>query len=790
LVVSKQRNVREEKHLASPSQTETPGRALDVLLRLAARQCGGPAQLCLFEGPHAGSSTTDPCAPDLSDLARQAAERGGTVWGLKAFGGGPPAPSVALPVMAGDRAIGAICVYGAEDADAAETALTDIAYLIGRECEARPAGEPASGEIPAAILEVMDGAPLAMALYDRDLKILKVNDRWGFDFNLRPERMIGRSLYEIDPATKRWEAQYQNCLQGERLVSDRAPLRLKDGRMAFLNAVTVPWRRADGEIGGLLGMYRTSIDDVTDEYALGQARRRLETAVELAGIHVWEMDYRTTSIWGMGGEETYAGSNVGFRDLAQDMAAGVHPEDKPAMAAALEAARAEKRLYRGEYRLDRKDQELWVSAASADFYSEDGTLETRLGVMTDISQRKGVEQALVRAVGEAEAANKAKSDFLATMSHEIRTPLNGVLGMARAMATDQLSDLQRERLEIVRQSGESLLALLNDVLDLSKVEAGKLELDEAPFDISELARQAHAAFGAVAQGKDLIFELTVSEAARGTYMGDAVRVRQILSNLIANALKFTDHGGARVMIDRDRGGLNVQVSDTGIGIPPERLGHLFHKFEQADRSTTRRFGGTGLGLAICRELAELMGGEVTATSQLGAGTTFTVTLPLIRIGDALPAAQAAPRVAEPAQPSAPEGPPLRVLAAEDNKVNQLVLRTLLNQAGVEPVIVEDGKAALEAWELSAWDVILMDVQMPVMDGPSAAAAIRRRERETGRAPTPIIALTANVMSHQIKDYERAGMNGWVAKPIEVAALFAALETALAPSETSDEARRA
>jgi PAS domain S-box-containing protein len=761
-----------------------------VLLRLAARQCRTPVQLCLFEGPHTGSSTTDPCAPDLSDLARQAADKGGAVWGLKAFGAGPPTPSLAVPVISGGRAIGGLCAYGPEDADAAEAALADVAFLLGREGETRTASEPAAGDVPAAILEMMDGAPLAIALYDRDLKILKVNDRWGFDFNLRPERMVGRSLYEIDPATKQWEAQYRNCLQGERLVSDRAPLRLKDGRMAYLNAVTIPWRRPDGEIGGLIGMYRTSIDDVTDEYALDQARRRLETAVQLAGIHVWEMDYRAKSVWGMGEEETYAGSGVGFLDLAQDMAAGVHPDDKPAMAAALEAARAEKRLFRGEYRLDRKDQDLWVSAAAADVYSEDGTLETRLGVMTDITQRKGVEQALVRAVGEAEAANKAKSDFLATMSHEIRTPLNGVLGMARAMATDQLSDLQRERLEIIRQSGESLLALLNDVLDLSKVEAGKLELDEAPFDIGELARQAHAAFGAVAQGKDLSFELTVSEAARGTYLGDAVRVRQILSNLIANALKFTDHGGARVMIDRTRRGLTLQVSDTGIGIPADRLGALFHKFEQADRSTTRRFGGTGLGLAICRELAELMGGRVKAASKVGAGTTFTVSLPLKRLGGEAPVSMPQPVAAEPAPPPAAEGPPLRVLAAEDNKVNQLVLRTLLNQAGVEPVIVDDGKAALEAWEQGPWDVILMDVQMPVMDGPTAATAIRRRERETGRPATPIIALTANVMSHQIKDYERAGMNGWVAKPIEVAALFAALETALAPDAGESDARRA
>ena len=487
------------------------------------------------------------------------------------------------------------------------------------------------------------------------------------------------------------------------------------------------------------------------------------------------MDYRTKSVWGVG--EEYFDDNVGFLDLAKDMAAGIHPEDRAAAAAELATARLERRTYRGEYRLYRQDQrEVWVSAASADVYGENDEIETRLGVMVDITQRKRAEQALIHAMAEAEAANRAKSDFLATMSHEIRTPLNGVLGMARAMAGDELTPAQRERLEVVRQSGESLLSLLNDVLDLSKVEAGKLELDIEPFDLEELVRAAHATFAGVAQAKGLTLDLAIESRARGRYLGDAARVRQVLSNLISNALKFTEQGGATISIDRNRRGLVVRVSDTGIGIPAGRIGKLFHKFEQADASTTRRFGGTGLGLAICRELTELMGGKVTAKSRTSAGTTFTVVLPLPKLA-ASASASSAPVQAEAREMDAGE---IRLLAAEDNKVNQLVLRTLLNQAGIDPVIVDDGKAAVEAWELGDWDVILMDVQMPVMDGPAAARMIRQREAVTGRAPTPIIALTANVMSHQVRDYELAGINAWVAKPIEVGALFAALEAALTP----------
>ena len=630
------------------------------------------------------------------------------------------------------------------------------------------------------LLAMIDSVPLAVALYDTEFRLLRVSERWGFDFGLLPERMLGRHMFEIDPTARRWESQYRNCMKGERLVADRVPITRKDGKTVYINAVTIPWRRTDGEVGGIMGMYQVLMDDRGEEYELVNAQRRLEAAIKLASIQIWEMDYRTKSVWGMGEEFVEDRDIVGFLELSKDVSAGIHPDDREAAAAELAAARRERRTYRGEYRLYRQDQrEVWVSAASADVYGEDDEIETRLGVMVDITQRKQAEQALIHAMADAEAANRAKSDFLATMSHEIRTPLNGVLGMARAMAGDELTPAQRERLEVVRQSGESLLSLLNDVLDLSKVEAGKLELDVEPFDIEDLVRAAHATFAGVAQAQGLTLDLTIEPRARGRYLGDAVRVRQVLSNLISNALKFTQTGGATIAVDRTRRGLVIRISDTGIGIPADRVGKLFHKFEQADASTTRRFGGTGLGLAICRELTELMGGKVTAKSRVDKGTTFTVVLPLRKLAET--AAPVASEAGSRGEPREMDAGAIRVLAAEDNRVNQLVLRTLLNQAGIEPVIVDDGKAAVEAWEREEWDVILMDVQMPVMDGPAAARIIRQREAVTGRAMTPIIALTANVMSHQVRDYELAGMNAWVAKPIEVSALFASLEAALALS---------
>ncbi|MGA0601784.1 ATP-binding protein [Caulobacter sp. KR2-114] len=405
------------------------------------------------------------------------------------------------------------------------------------------------------------------------------------------------------------------------------------------------------------------------------------------------------------------------------------------------------------------------------------------GAIMNIRSARALEAAqtrLTEAKEQAEAASRAKSDFLAIMSHEIRTPLNGVLGMTQAMAFDELNPTQRARLEVVRQSGEALSAIVNDVLDLSKIEAGKLSLETIAFDLGAVMRDAHTAYGALAAGKGLSFELR-TETAEGVYLGDPTRVRQILYNLISNALKFTESGAITVSARRLSVGVMLEVADTGVGIAPDALPDLFLKFTQADVSTTRRYGGTGLGLSICRQLAEMMGGSIRVESREGEGSRFIVTLALPRAGDA-----PAPAEMAEAAPVQDPGRPLRILAAEDNAVNRLVLKTLLEQVGLEAVTVENGALALAAWETEPWDLILMDVQMPVMDGPDAARAIRAAEARDGRGRTPILALTANAMAHQIASYLAAGMDGHVAKPIEAQALFAAIARAVEPDEAAQE----
>jgi signal transduction histidine kinase/AmiR/NasT family two-component response regulator len=405
-----------------------------------------------------------------------------------------------------------------------------------------------------------------------------------------------------------------------------------------------------------------------------------------------------------------------------------------------------------------------------------------LATYLDVTEAHRVARAQDEARKSAEEANRAKSDFLAVMSHEIRTPLNGVLGMAQAMDMDPLAPVQRDRLRVIRESGAALMDLLDDLLDISRLEAGRLSLETQGFDLRAVAEGAHAAFAAEARAKSLAFTLDIDAAIGGLWRGDSARVRQVLSNLISNAVKFTREGEVSVRIARSAAGVRFEVADTGIGIAPDRVARLFEKFVQADVSATREFGGTGLGLAICQELCRAMGGTITVGSSPGLGSTFAVELPLRQTER--PALSEAPDL-----PSRLGHGSVRVLAAEDNPVNRMVLKALLAQFDVDPTIVDNGAEAVRAWESAHWDVILMDVQMPMMDGPTATMTIRAREAVLNRPRTPILAVTANTMPHQLASYRAAGMDDVIPKPLNVTDLLAAMTAALTPADRQDEARR-
>jgi CheY-like chemotaxis protein len=373
------------------------------------------------------------------------------------------------------------------------------------------------------------------------------------------------------------------------------------------------------------------------------------------------------------------------------------------------------------------------------------------------------------------------------MSHEIRTPLNGILGMAQALQAERPTTKQATGLRVIRSCGETLLAIVDDVLDLAKVEAGRLTLERHLFDLEHVTRGAVATFGPLAAGKDVKFAFSIDQAARGTFVGDPVRLRQILYNLVANAVKFTERGAVGVSVGYAAGCVTLEVADSGVGIPREALERIFEKFVQADASRTRSAGGAGLGLAICRQLAELMGGSIRVNSEPGRGSIFSVSLPMARTDEAGPPPATAPVASDVAADVGARQAmaPLRILAAEDNDVNRLVLATLLSQAGLSLTIVKNGLEAVKAWRSADWDVILMDVQMPVMDGVEATREIRAAELAEGRPRTPILAVTANAMPDQCAEYAAAGMDQVVTKPIDIGRLFRGIESALQAAASVD-----
>jgi len=632
---------------------------------------------------------------------------------------------------------------------------------------------------------------------NKNREITWVNDAYLALSGYSRDEVIGKRPSQLTfcPETDTLEvAKLIEAMNQGQAVSTTLLNRTKEGRMYWINLDIQPLLDDQGELEG----FQAIETEVTD---LVEAQRRADDALANLNAYQSALDEHSTiavadqfghiefvndrycEISGYSREELIGQS---YKSVQLDMH---DPSYVQTMRDTINAGNS----WRGEVCNRAKDGSLfWVDATVVPLPATQTKKPRFVSMLYDITERKRTETELLAAREQAEAANRAKSSFLANMSHEIRTPLNGVIGVVGALSRTDLTHTQREMVDLIQSSGETLELLLSDILDVSKIEAGKFTLQPEPFDLRKTIEATAQVMGIRAKEKGLGFHVKFGPGTEGLFEGDGVRVKQIVSNLASNAVKFTQKGQIDISIaatDKADGSCDVMISvkDTGIGFDEQTKQRLFTRFVQADASITKNFGGTGLGLSICRTLTDMMGGQFLVTSEAGIGSLFSAILPLPRVK--LEAVQTDTNAApsETGTGLLPHAASRSILLAEDHLVNQRVIAMILEPHGIALTIAQNGAEAVEMWQNAHFDLVLMDMQMPIMDGLSATKRIREIERSDGLRRTPIAMVSANAMKEHITQSFWAGCDFHIAKPVTPETLLKGIDATLEACETSEQA---